>query len=248
MSTGAPSCSPTTPTFLNLLVTSGAWRRFDLGSVRLITYGTELMNERILTRLRAAFPHAELKQTYGLSEVGVLRSQSRDGETTWVRLGGDGFETKIVDFGVVVRSRFHMVGYLNAPSPIDPEGWMNTGDLVDERDGLVRFRGRLSDIINVGGRKVLPSEIEAVLEEAENVSEATVYGLEHPLLGQVPCASIALGRPEDGAAVQERLRQHCLARLAKFKVPMRFVIVDSGAHANSRFKTVRSAARSRAVP
>jgi long-chain acyl-CoA synthetase len=233
---------PTTPTFLNLLLASGIWHWVDLGYLRLITYGTEPMSERVLARLRTVFPRAKLKQTYGLSEIGVLRSQSQNNKTTWVRLGGDGFETRIVDSVLWVRSASNMVGYLNAPSPIDAEGWMNTGDVVEERDGLVRFRGRLSDIINVGGRKVFPSEIETVLEAAKNVAQATVYALQHPFLGQVPCASIVLERPEDNEAVQERMRRHCLERLAKFKVPMRFVVVESGAHASSRFKTVRPAA------
>ena len=68
---------PTSPTFLNLLLLSSASTRYDISSLRLVTYGTEPMPERTLARLSAAFPHGELLQTYGSTEFGILRSKSR---------------------------------------------------------------------------------------------------------------------------------------------------------------------------
>ncbi len=68
---------PTSPTFLNLLLMSGAQDRHDVSSLQLITYGTEVMPEATLRRAHEAFPDATLQQTYGLSEVGILRSQVR---------------------------------------------------------------------------------------------------------------------------------------------------------------------------
>jgi acyl-coenzyme A synthetase/AMP-(fatty) acid ligase len=72
---------PLTPTFLKLFVASGAQRRHDMSSVKLITYGTEVMPEATLAQVRAAFPNARLQQTYGLSETGVSRSRSRDSDS-----------------------------------------------------------------------------------------------------------------------------------------------------------------------
>src|SRR5262249_55147607 len=150
-----------------------------------------------LQRIASAFPDVELKQTYGLSELGVLHSQSADRDSLWLRVGGQGFETR-VDNGVLhIRSASRMVGYLNAPDAIDDDGWMNTGDPVDERAGMLRFLGRESQVINVGGQKVFPAEIEDVLLEAPNVSEATVYGRQHALLGQAVCARVSLLTGED---------------------------------------------------
>src|SRR4029077_12255483 len=120
----------------------------------------------------------------------------------------------------------NMLGYLNAPSPIDAEGWMNTGDIVEEQDGLIRFLGRSSEVINVGGQKVFPTEVEAALLEADNIADATVYGVPHPLLGHAVAARLALNAPEEAKAVADRLRSHCRQRLQKFKVPMRFEIVE----------------------
>src|SRR5262249_44740097 len=102
---------PTTPTFLNMILASGARRHHDLSSVRMITYGTEPMPHSTLQRVREIFPDAELKQTYGLSELGVLHSQSPDPSSLWVRIGGAGFETRVVNGVLHIRSNSSMVGY-----------------------------------------------------------------------------------------------------------------------------------------
>jgi acyl-CoA synthetase (AMP-forming)/AMP-acid ligase II len=229
---------PATPTFLRLLALSGAWQHHDLSSIRLVTYGAEPMPQSTLTRARAIFAKARFKQTYGLSELGVLHSQSPDEGSIWIKVGGAGFETKVVAGVLWVRSGSSMVGYLNAPSPFDAEGWMNTGDEVDERNGMIRFLGRKSEIINVGGQKVFPSEIEDVLLAADNVCDASVYALAHPLLGQVPGARVALVVPESTEHVAARLRRHCRERLSKYKVPMRF-FVEGDMGMNKRLKKRR---------
>lgn len=236
---GRAELLPTTPTFLNMILVSGAWRQHDLSSVSLITYGTEPMPEATLRRVRDVFPRAALKQTYGLSELGVLPSQSSDSGSLWLRIGGNGFETRVVDGVLHIRSPSSMVGYLNAPSPFDADGWMNTGDLVEKRDGLIRFLGRTSEVINVGGQKVFPIEVEAVLRDADNVMDATVFGVRHPLLGQAVRAHVSLVKPESEDAVSERLREYCRARLAKFKVPLRFEVVDLEVQVTQRTKKRR---------
>jgi len=230
---------PTTPTFLNFLLASGVYKNFDLSSIKLITYGTELMSTATLKKVREAFPNAQLKQTYGLSELGVLRSKSEHDESVWVQIGGKGFETKIVDDILWIRSEANMVGYLNAPSPIDEEGWMCTGDQVEVKGEYLRFLGRKSEIINVGGKKVFPVEVETVLLEAENICEASVYGVQHSLLGQVVHALISIYQPEEHRELQERLRKLCLKKLARYKVPMRFIIVSKDEQHSQRFKKMR---------
>jgi acyl-coenzyme A synthetase/AMP-(fatty) acid ligase len=95
-------------------------------------------------------------------------------------------------------------------------------------------------MISVGGQKVLPAEVETVLLEADNVADATVAGARHPLLGQVVSARVSLIEPEDPDAATERLRNHCRARLQKYKIPMRFEYVDISAHGTERAKKRRS--------
>jgi long-chain acyl-CoA synthetase len=230
---------PTTPTFLNLLIASATYKSSDLSSIRLITYGTELMPEATLSKVHAIFPNAQIKQTYGLSELGVLRSKSEDDGSVWVKVGGAGFEVKVIDGVLWVRSEANMVGYLNAPSPFDADGWMCTGDQVEVKGEYIRFLGRKSEIINVGGQKVFPVEVETVLLQDANVREATVFGVKHPLMGQVAHARVSLYRPEEPELLTERLRMLCLTQLAKYKVPLRFIMVDEEAQHGARFKKIR---------
>jgi long-chain acyl-CoA synthetase len=233
---------PTSPTFLNLLLLSEAYRRFDLSSLELITYGAEPMPQRTLARLREVFPEVKLQQTYGLSEVGVLRSKSKESGSLWVKVGGEGFETKVVDGVLWIRARSAMLGYLNAPSPFDEDGWMNTGDAVEVDGDYVRILGRRTEIVNVGGQKVYPVEVEDVLMQLENVSEVTVHGEPSLITGQMVVARVSLREPESPGSLKDRMYAFCRDRLAPFKVPVK-VVIAGDPQSGSRFKKMRGAGR-----
>lgn len=229
---------PTTPSFLTLFTASRAYLDYDLSSLKRITYGTEVMPQATLDRLRAAFPRAELLQTYGLSEVGVLHSKSRPDGSVWFQVGGDGFRTKIIDNVLWIKSDYAMVGYLNAPSEFDEEGWFNTKDQVEVDGEYIRILGRSTDIINVGGQKVYPAEVESVVLEVENVRDAAVYGERHPLLGQIVVAKVLLDETEPLDAVKKRIRHLALSKLAAYKVPAKVVLAEGPLH-SSRHKKIR---------
>lgn len=233
---------PVTPTFLNLFLASDVHRGGDLSSVRLITYGTEVMPQETLERVRRAFPEARLQQTYGLSELGVLGSRFRDSASLWVRVGGHGFETKVIDGTPPIRSDYAMVGYLNAPDPFVEDGWMDTGDSVIQDGEWLRILGRRTEIINVGGRKMFPAEVEEVLLQADNVADALVHPEPHPLVGSVVAARVRLYRSEDAVGLRERLRAFCLARLAAYKVPVTVEATTGDLH-SERYKKDRAALR-----
>ncbi|MBW6512462.1 MAG: long-chain fatty acid--CoA ligase [Desulfuromonadaceae bacterium] len=230
---------PVTPTFINLLIASRCYRQYDLSSIKLITYGTEVMPATTLNLAKEIFPNAQIKQTYGLSELGVLRSKSEGDDSVWVQIGGTGFETKIVDDILWIRSEANMVGYLNAPTPFDADGWMCTGDHVEVRGDYMRILGRKSEMINVGGQKVFPSEIENVLLQADNIQDVTVFGVPHPVMGYVVKARISLYEPEEQFSLVERLRKFCMERMARYKVPVKYEIVNDSEHRNQRFKKIR---------
>jgi len=231
---------PTTPTFLNFLIMSNQYGAHDLSSIELITYGTEPMPEATLHKIEGIFPRTRLKQTYGLSELGVLRSESKEDGSLWLKVGGEGFETKVVDGTLWIRSEANMVGYLNAPNPFDEDGWMCTGDVVEEKDGYILFRGRTTEIINTGGKKVFPVEVENVLVQLPNIVDVAVEARPHPIMGQVVQARVSLQEPEDLSALSERLRTECNKHLARYKVPVRYIIVDEQELRSSRFKKMRT--------
>jgi len=230
---------PASPTFLRLLLLSSAQDRFDLSSVRVVNYGTEPMSETTLERLQEAFPQAQLQQSYGLAEVGILRSKSRSNSSTWVKVGGEGIETRVVDGILQIRSPSTMLGYLNAPTPITDDGWFVTGDAVEVDGDYLRILGRHSELINVGGEKVYPSEVEEVIEAMANVAAATVYGERHPLMGSIVCARVALIEPEDEAKFAIRLKRHCRERLPAYQVPIKVAIVGREM-IGERFKKLRT--------
>jgi len=182
-------------------------------------------------------PNVELRQTYGLSEVGILRAKSLASDSTWVRLGGEGYETKIVDGTLRIRARSSMVGYLNYPSPFDAEGWFDTGDLVESSGEYVKFIGRRTALINVGGQKVHPTEVEDLLLDMPEIGEVIVYGEANPIMGQVVAAKVRPTVKLPAAELRARMRAHCAGRLAPFKVPTRIVQVDAPLH-NARFKKI----------
>lgn len=231
---------PTSPTFLNLLLISEAYRKYDLATLELITYGTEVMPESTLHRIHEIFPNVRLLQTYGLSELGILRSKSKDSNSLWVKVGGEGFETKIVDGLLWVRAQSAMLGYLNAPSPFDAEGWMNTQDMVEVDGEYIRILGRRTEIINVGGQKVYPAEVESVLLQMENVQDATVTGEANPITGQIVRARVNLFEPEEADAFRRRMRVFCRERLASYKIPVK-VEITSREQYSARFKKMRRA-------
>lgn len=229
---------PTTPSFLNVLVHAGAGEKYDLSSLRTISYGAEVMPQATLDRLTAQWPDVKLQQTYGLSELGVLRSKSRGDGSLWFKIGGEGFQTKIVDDILWIKSDYAMVGYLNAPSPFDEDGWFNTQDRVEVDGDYVKILGRTTDLINIGGQKVYPSEIEEVIIGLANVEDVAVFAEQNALVGQIVVAALVLGEPEDPASLRKRVRKACSDVLAPYKVPSK-VVVASGNLYSVRQKKVR---------
>ena len=231
---------PVSPTFLNLLLLSGEYKDYDLSSLKKITYGTEPMPQSTLDKMAREFPDVALQQTYGLSELGILRSKSRSNTSLWVRVGGEGYQTKIVDNTLWIKAESSMLGYLNAPSPFDDEGWFNTQDMVEVDGEFVRFLGRDSEIINVGGEKVYPAEVESQVLQLDNIQDVTVHGESNPLSGQIVVARVNLISPEPLTALKKRIRIALRDKLPSFKIPQKVVLTDMQQF-NERFKRMRSA-------
>jgi acyl-CoA synthetase (AMP-forming)/AMP-acid ligase II len=229
---------PVTPTFLNLLILSQVYKNYDLGSLKYITYGTEVMPEVTLKKISELFPDAKMLQKFGTTEVGTLRSKSKNSDSLWVKIGGGGFRTRIVDGLLEIKAESAMLGYLNAPSPFTPDGWFATGDQVEEDGEYIKILGRKSEIINVGGEKVYPAEVESIIQELENVAEVTIFGEKNPIMGNIVCAKVRLIEKEDKQQFITRLKIYCRQKLQSFKVPVK-VIVENEQQFNERFKKKR---------
>ena len=175
---------PTTPTFLRMMLISGAVPDQVPNCLRIITYGTERMDQTTLTQLCSLLPDADFRQTFGMSELGIVRAKSKSRDSLFMRIGGEGVETRIVDSVLHIRSESRMIGYLNAPSPFDSDGWYDTGDVVEESDGYIKVVGRTNEIINVGGLKFMASEVERVALEFPGIELVKVEACANPVTGQ----------------------------------------------------------------
>jgi acyl-CoA synthetase (AMP-forming)/AMP-acid ligase II len=207
--------------------------------LKLITYGTEPMPQSTLEKVKKVFPDVKLQQTYGLIELGVLRSKSKSDDSLWVKIGGEGFETRIIDGLLEIKAESAMLGYLNAPSPFTIDGWFMTGDQVENDGEYIKILGRKSEIINVGGEKVYPAEVESVIQELDNVMEVTVFAEKNSIMGNIVCAKVILKNNEDSKEYIKKIKSYCRERLQSFKVPVK-VTIGEGLMYNERFKKKRN--------
>jgi acyl-CoA synthetase (AMP-forming)/AMP-acid ligase II len=213
---------PTTPTFLRMMLMSGHIPAKVPSSLKVITYGTERMDQATLDELCELLPHIDFRQTFGMSELGIVRVKSKARNSLYMKIGGEGIETRIVDGVLKIRSQTRMVGYLNAPSPFDGEGWYDTKDLVVEDNGFIKVTGRLGDIINVGGLKFLPSEVENVALQYPGVSLVKAYGRENPISGQH--VEIIVEESAGHTLDKKLLLNFMKGKLQSFMVPKRITI------------------------
>jgi acyl-CoA synthetase (AMP-forming)/AMP-acid ligase II len=175
---------PTTPTFLRLMLMSGAVPDKVPTCLKVITYGTERMDQPTLDDLCKFLPNIDFRQTFGMSELGIVRVKSEARNSLFMKIGGEGVETKVVNNVLQIRSESRMLGYLNAPSPFDAEGWYDTKDIVEVIDDYYKVTGRISDVINVGGLKFMASEVERVALNFPNVSLVKAIPKQNPITGQ----------------------------------------------------------------
>jgi acyl-CoA synthetase (AMP-forming)/AMP-acid ligase II len=101
-----------------------------------------------------------------------------------MKVGGEGVETRVINDILQIRSKSRMLGYLNAPSPFDAEGWYDTKDVVEVKNDFYKVTGRISDVINVGGLKFMASEVERIALNYPNVSLVKATAYNNPITGQ----------------------------------------------------------------
>ncbi len=223
---------PTTPTFLRMMLISGLIPDKLPKSLRIITYGTERMDQPTLDELCRLLPDTDFRQTFGMSELGIVRVKSEARDSLYMQIGGEGVETRVIDGVLEIRSQTRMLGYLNADSPFDEDGWYNTKDIVNEKNGFYQVTGRTTEVINVGGLKFMASEVEHVALMFDGVELAKAIGKENPITGQHVELKIQM---EKGKDLNKRdLIFYCKNRLQSHMVP-RKIDVDPVA-VNHRFK------------
>ncbi|MEO9222910.1 MAG: fatty acid--CoA ligase family protein, partial [Mycobacteriaceae bacterium] len=246
------------PTMASRLVEHGDLARYDLSSFTSLSLGSAPSSETLKIALRSKLPIAgkSLGTTYGLTEsstaatlataADLLRYPDSVGTpvvTVAVEIRDErgGRVTDGVEGEIYVRGPQVMLGYWNDPAAtaaaIDADGWLRTGDLGRMEDGHLRMSSRRSDLIIRGGENVYPAEVEGALTEHSAVRECSVLGVAHHDLGQEVAAVVVI-EPDCGVTEQQ-LGEFLLDRIARYKVPSRWVLTDQPLPRNATGKVVR---------
>jgi acyl-coenzyme A synthetase/AMP-(fatty) acid ligase len=201
---------------------------------RYIRLSGEIADQSILNSLHSFYPDAEISHAFATTEAGVA-FDVRDGQAGFpigMLTGTPGVDLKVVDATLHVRSARTAQRYLGEDPPAlkDAEGFVDTGDVLELCDGRYHFRGRRGGVINVGGLKVYPEEVEAVLNRHPQVRLSLVKTRKNPITGALVVADVLLkdsSTPEGEPAreLEKKLRQFCRESLAPHKSPaaIRFV-------------------------
>ena len=228
---------PSSPTFLNLILISEEYKNYDLSSLRMITYGTETMPQSLLLKLKEVFPKVKFLQTFGTSETGISTTSSKSSNSLFMKLEDINGEYKIVENELWLRSKTQVLGYLNASmDSFTSDGWFKTGDLVEVDGEYIKIIGRAKEVINVGGQKVLPAEVESIILEMEEISDCMVYAEQNAITGQTVVCDVVLNNKIEN--IKKRVRVFCKDRLDAYKIPTKVNVVDK-TNFSDRFKKIR---------
>lgn len=231
---------PSSPTFLNLMLIGKIPETYDVSSIKMITYGTEAMPLSLLERLKRNFPKVKFLQTFGTSETGIIQTTSRSSTSLDISLNDKDQKYKIVEGELWIKSRTQILGYLNAAmDSFTDDGWFKTGDLVEQTgEGYIKIIGRSKEVINVGGEKVLPAEVESVLLEMEEIVDCMVYAKNNAFTGQTVAVDVVLMEGFDKSKIKKEIRTYCKQKLDGYKIPSK-IEIKSNTNYSGRFKKMR---------
>jgi acyl-coenzyme A synthetase/AMP-(fatty) acid ligase len=214
--------------------TPSHWRRALMNPVigkispRYVRLSGEIADQAILDALRATFPQAVIGHAYASTEAGVAFDVN-DGRSGFpaAYLAGtrDGVEMRIIDGSLRIRSPANASAYLGAAKPLaDADGFVDTGDIVEQHGDRCYFAGRKGGIINIGGLKVHPEEVEAVINRHPRVRMSLVRGKQSPITGSIVVADVVLSAEQQLEAtrqleVKNEILQFCREALPRHKVP-----------------------------
>jgi len=213
-----------TPSHWRKLLMSGATSSFTPRYVRL---SGEIADQAVLDGLRDAFPAASVGHAYASTEAGVgfAVNDGREGfPADIVGNVSDGVEMKVEDGSLRIRSKRTAHAYVGrtAAELTDSDGFVDTGDMVELRGDRYHFVGRRGGIINIGGLKVHPEEIEAVINRQPEVRMSRAKSRRSPITGGIVVADVILADNVDagrGDEIRARILADCKASLAPHKVP-----------------------------
>jgi acyl-coenzyme A synthetase/AMP-(fatty) acid ligase len=224
-----------TPSHWRRALMSGATQEMAPRYVRL---SGETADQTILDALKRSFPNAEVAHAFASTEAGVA-FDVRDGKAGFpaaLLSSGGAVSLRVEEGSLRIRSARTAARYLGeqVPDLSRADGFVDTGDMVEKHGDRYFFVGRRNDIINVGGMKVHPEAVEAVINQHPAVSMSRVSSRNNPITGAIVIADIVLGpSPDEPDEVKEEIMNLCRHKLARHQIPVSLRVVSSLAIAES---------------
>lgn len=222
-----------TPSHWRRALMSPAAQRIAPQYVRL---SGEIADQAVLDHLHACYGQAQVAHAFASTEAGVA-FEVNDGlagfPASLLASRESGVQMKVQDGSLHIRSPRMGLRYLGEQSRplVDQDGYIDTGDMLEQRDGRYYFVGRRGGIINVGGLKIHPEEVEAVINRHPRVRMSLVKARKNPITGALVVADVVLDTPDGVAQTPEELKSEILAAcrsiLAVHKVPAMIRVVPS---------------------
>jgi acyl-coenzyme A synthetase/AMP-(fatty) acid ligase len=221
-----------TPSHWRKLLMSGSASGFSPRYVRL---SGEIADQAVLDGLRHAFPAASIGHAYASTEAGVgfaVNDGLEGFPAPMIGESRDGVEMKVEDGSLRIRSTRTAHAYVgrHAAALTDADGFVDTGDMVELRGDRYHFVGRRGGIINIGGLKVHPEEIEAVINRHAEVRMSRAKSRRSPITGSIVVADVILADDEAAGRsneIRDQILADCRASLAPHKVPAMIKFVPS---------------------
>jgi acyl-coenzyme A synthetase/AMP-(fatty) acid ligase len=223
-----------TPSHWRRALMSGAAQSMAPAYVRL---SGEIADQAILDNLQATYPQAAIGHAYASTEAGVgfdVNDGLEGFPVSYVERSDAEVEMKVEDGSLRIRSRRTASRYVNGGGTdlVDGDGFVDTGDMLERRGERYYFVGRRGGIVNVGGLKVHPEEVEAVINGHRDVRMSLVSARRNPITGAIVVADVVLveGADPSGSrrdAIKMEIVQICRAALAQHKVPVTIRFVPS---------------------
>jgi acyl-CoA synthetase (AMP-forming)/AMP-acid ligase II len=210
-----------------------------LPTLRKIAYGSEPSSKQTLERIRTGLPAVELVHTYGMSEIGILRTRTSPEDASVFALDEEINPGRLRDDLLEVRSMTEMLGYLDRPVPRTEDGWFRTGDLARAEGRYLRVLGRNDETLNVAGHKFLPSELEELILGIGEIADVSVGRERNDLIGEAVVAEIMLGDSESDSDFRVRFKRFCEERIPRHMHPQRLVL-SRRSPLGTRLKKTRS--------
>lgn len=224
-----------TPSFWRALLT--ALSSPIAANLKVVTLGGETCPQNLLEELKNRFHGAVIRQIYASTEAGVgfVVSDGMAGfPAAWLDVSVQGVQLRVRENELEIRTQRGMLAYIG--DGLDPfeAGWLRTGDLVEIQQDRVLFTGRRDNVVNIGGTKVVPEKVEAVLCNVEGVSDITVSAYPNPILGFILIAHVCASPEADREKVQSALKLHAAAHLPPMARPASYRFVEGMVLSNGK--------------